>query len=66
MREIVKNFGFEPAEITVPAGTGARGPDHDGCGDVPAPFRWSGVYRYFCEFHGAPGGHDMAGAVDVK
>jgi plastocyanin len=25
-----------------------------------------GVYRYFCEFHGSAGGHDMAGTITVK
>jgi plastocyanin len=25
-----------------------------------------GVYRYFCEFHGSKGGHDMAGVVTVQ
>jgi plastocyanin len=25
-----------------------------------------GTYRYFCEFHGSKGGHDMAGVITVK
>ena len=29
-------------------------------------FDKAGVYRYFCEFHGSKGGHDMAGTVTVK
>jgi len=29
-------------------------------------FDRAGVYRYFCEFHGAAGGHDMAGVIIVK
>jgi plastocyanin len=29
-------------------------------------FRRPGVYRYFCAFHGSPGGVDMAGKVTVR
>jgi plastocyanin len=29
------------------------------------PFSKPGVYRYFCSFHGSPGGVDMAGRVTV-
>ncbi len=29
-------------------------------------FTRPGVYNYYCEFHGAPGGQDMAGTVIVK
>jgi plastocyanin len=31
----------------------------------PYSFRKPGVYRYFCSFHGSPGGIDMAGKVLV-
>jgi plastocyanin len=83
-RIIVKNFGFDPAEITVPAGTEVEWTDQGGRHSVQADDGWfksetmtvggtfkhrfdrPGVYRYFCEFHGAAGGHDMAGAVVVK
>ena len=83
-RIIVKNFGFDPAEITVPAGTEVEWTDQGGRHSVQADdgsfqseiltaggtfkhrFDRPGVYRYFCEFHGASGGHDMAGAVIVK
>jgi len=83
-RIIVKNFGFDPAEITVAAGTEVEWTDQGGRHSVEADdgsfqsetmtaggrfkhrFDRPGVYRYFCEFHGAAGGHDMAGAVIVK
>ena len=29
-------------------------------------FDHPGVYRYYCSFHGSPGGKDMAGSVTVK
>jgi plastocyanin/uncharacterized membrane protein YozB (DUF420 family) len=29
-------------------------------------FTKPGVYNYYCQFHGAPGGQDMAGVVTVK
>ncbi len=29
-------------------------------------FDHPGVYRYFCDFHGSAGGHDMAGVVTVR
>jgi plastocyanin len=28
-------------------------------------FTRPGVFRYYCEFHGSKGGHDMAGTVTV-
>jgi plastocyanin len=83
-RSAVKNFGFDPAEITVAAGTEVEWTDQGGRHSVQADdgsfksetmtaggtfkhrFDRPGVYRYFCEFHGAAGGHDMAGAVIVK
>jgi len=83
-RITVKNFEFDPAEITVPAGTEVDWTDQGGRHSVHADdgsfqseimtaggtfkhrFDRPGVYRYFCEFHGAAGGHDMAGAVVVK
>jgi len=83
-RITVKNFGFDPAEITVPAGTEVEWTDQGGRHSVHGDdgsfqsetmtaggtfkhrFDRPGVYRYFCEFHGAAGGHDMAGAVVVK
>jgi plastocyanin len=30
------------------------------------PFTKPGIYRYFCSFHGSPGGVDMAGKVTVR
>ena len=83
-RVIVRNFGFDPAEINVPAGTEVEWTDQGGRHSVQADngsfksemmttggtfkhrFDRPGVYRYFCEFHGAAGGHDMAGSVIVK
>jgi plastocyanin len=83
-RIIVKNFGFDPAEITVPVGTEVEWTDQGGRHSVQADdgsyksetmtsggtfkhrFDHRGIYRYFCEFHGAAGGHDMAGVVIVK
>ena len=83
-RIIVKNFGFDPPETTVPAGTEMEWTDQGGRHPVQADdgsfksetmtaggtfkhsFNRPGVYRYFCEFHGAAGGHDMAGVVIVK
>jgi hypothetical protein len=83
-RIIVKNFGFDPAEIRVPAGTDVEWMDQGGRHSVQADdgsfksetmaaggtfkhrFDRPGVYRYFCEFHGTAGGHDMAGVVIVK
>lgn len=83
-RILVKNFGFDPAEITVPAGAEVEWTDQGGRHSVQADdgsfksetmtaggtfkhrFDRPGIYRYFCEFHGAAGGHDMAGAVIVK
>jgi plastocyanin len=83
-RIIVKNFGFDPAEITVAACTEVEWTGQGGRHSVQADdgsfksetmtvggtfkhrFDHAGVYRYFCEFHGAAGGHDMAGTVIVK
>jgi plastocyanin len=80
----VKNFGFDPAELTVPVGTEVEWTDQGGRHSVQADdgsfksetmtaggtfqhrFDRPGVYHYFCEFHGASGGHDMAGMVIVK
>jgi plastocyanin len=80
----VKNFGFEPAQITVPLGTVVEWVDERGRHTVKADdgsfesstlisggkferrFDKPGVYRYFCGFHGAPGGKDMAGTVTVS
>jgi plastocyanin len=83
-RITVKNFSFDPAELTVPAGTEVEWTDESGRHTVHADddsfrseiltaggtfrhrFDRPGVYRYFCEFHGAAGGHDMAGVVNVR
>ena len=83
-RITVKNFGFDPAELTVPAGTEVEWTDQAGRHTVQADdgsfksdtltaggvfkhrFDRPGMYRYFCEFHGAAGGHDMAGVVNVR
>jgi plastocyanin len=83
-RITVKNFGFDPAELTVPAGTEVEWTDVAGRHNVQADdgsfksdtlaaggtfrhrFDQPGVYRYFCEFHGEAGGHDMAGVVKVQ
>jgi plastocyanin len=80
----VKNFSFEPAQITVPPGTMVEWVDERGRHTVKADdgsfesptllsrgkfehrFEKTGVYRYFCAFHGAPGGKDMAGTVTVS
>jgi plastocyanin len=80
----VKNFSFEPPELTVPAGTDVEWINQAGRHTVQADdgsfksdtltaggifkhrFDRPGVYRYFCEFHGTAGGHDMAGVVNVK
>jgi plastocyanin len=80
----VKNFGFDPPELTVPAGTEVEWTDQAGRHTVQADdgsfksdtltaggvfkhrFDRPGMYRYFCEFHGAAGGHDMAGVINVK
>ena len=80
----VKNFGFDPAELTVAAGTEVEWTDLAGRHNIQADdgsfksvvlaaggtfkhrFDRPGVYRYFCEFHGAAGGHDMAGVVTVR
>jgi plastocyanin len=84
VRIAVKNFGFDPAELTVPAGTEVEWTDLGGRHTVQADdgsfksevltaggtfrhrFDHAGVYRYFCEFHGAAGGHDMAGVVNIR
>jgi plastocyanin len=83
-RITVKNFTFDPAELTVPAGTEVEWANESGRHTVQADdhsfrsevltaggtfrhrFDRPGVYRYFCEFHGAAGGHDMAGVVNVR
>src|SRR4029077_8705333 len=75
----VKNFSFEPAQVTVPPDTVVEWVDERGRHTVKADdgsfestplvsggkferrFDKPGVYRYFCGFHGAPGGKDMAG-----
>jgi len=80
----VKNFSFEPAQITVRAGTVVEWMNERGRHAVKAEdgsfesgtlvsgdrferrFDKPGVYRYFCSFHGAPGGKDMAGTVTVS
>jgi plastocyanin len=80
----VKNFSFEPAQVTVPAGTVVEWVDEKGRHTVKADdgsfestplvsggkferrFDKPGAYRYFCGFHGAPGGKDMAGTVAVS
>ena len=80
----VKNFSFEPAQVTVPPGTVLEWVDERGRHTVKADdgsfestplvgggkferrFDKPGVYRYFCGFHGAPGGKDMAGTVTVS
>ncbi len=80
----VKNFSFEPAQVTVPPGTVVEWVDEKGRHTVKADdgsfestplvsgvkferrFDKPGVYRYFCGFHGAPGGKDMAGTVTVS
>jgi plastocyanin len=80
----IKNFAFDPAEITVSPGTEVEWTDEGGKHTVEADngsfksgpltagatfkhrFARAGVYRYFCEFHGSKGGHDMAGTVTVK
>jgi plastocyanin len=80
----VKNFAFDPPELTVPAGTEVVWTDQAGRHTVQADdgsfksdnltaggtfkhrFDRPGVYRYFCEFHGTAGGHDMAGVVNVR
>jgi plastocyanin len=80
----VKNFGFDPATITVSPGTEVEWTDEGGRHSVEADdgsfksgtltaggtfkhrFDRPGVYRYFCEFHGSKGGHDMAGVVNIK
>lgn len=80
----VKNFSFEPAQITVPPGTVVEWVDERGRHTVKAEdgsfesptlvgggkfehrFDKPGVYHYFCGFHGAPGGKDMAGTVTVS
>jgi plastocyanin/uncharacterized membrane protein YozB (DUF420 family) len=80
----VKNFSFEPAQITVPPGTVVEWVDERGRHTVKADdgsfesptlvsggkfehrFEKPGVYHYFCGFHGAPGGKDMAGTVTVS
>jgi plastocyanin len=84
VRIVVKNFGFDPAELTVPAGTEVEWTDEGGRHNVQADdgsfkseimtqggtfthrFDQPGSYRYFCEFHGSAGGHDMAGVVNVR
>ena len=83
-RITVKNFAFDPPELTVPAGTEVEWTDATGRHTVQADdgsfksdtltaggsfkhrFDKPGVYRYFCEFHGAAGGHGMAGVVNVR
>jgi plastocyanin len=80
----VKNFSFEPAQVTVPPGTIVEWVDERGRHTVKADdgsfestplvgggkfelrFDKPGVYRYFCGFHGAPSGKDMAGTVTVS
>jgi plastocyanin len=80
----VKNFAFDPADLTVSAGTEVEWTDVTGRHTVQADdgsfksetltaggtfkhrFERPGVYRYFCEFHGTAGGHDMAGVVNVR
>jgi plastocyanin len=80
----IKNFAFDPAEITVAPGTEVEWTDETGRHTVEADdgsfksgtltaggtfkhrFDRPGVYRYFCEFHGSKGGHDMAGTVKVQ
>jgi plastocyanin len=83
-RITVRNFSFDPPELTVPAGTEVEWTDEGGRHTVQADdgsfksdtltaggtfkhrFDRPGVYRYFCEFHGTAGGHDMAGVVNVR
>jgi plastocyanin len=83
-RVVVKNFSFDPPDLTVPIGTEVEWIDERGRHNVQADdgsfksstltaggtfrhrFDHPGVYRYFCDFHGSAGGHDMAGVVTVR
>jgi plastocyanin len=84
VRVTVKNFSFDPAQITVTPGTVVEWVDERGRHTVKAEdgsfesttlvggakferrFDKPGNYRYFCSFHGAGGGKDMAGTVAVS
>jgi plastocyanin len=35
-------------------------------GSFKHKFTRPGVFRYYCEFHGSKGGHDMAGTITVS
>jgi plastocyanin len=80
----VKNFSFDPAQITVSPNTVVEWVDERGRHTVKAEdgsfesptlvggakferrFDKPGTYPYFCSFHGAAGGKDMAGTVTVS
>lgn len=80
----IKNFEFEPKQLTVKAGTTVTWTNTAGSHTVTADngsfesptlsngqtysrkFSKPGTYRYYCSFHGAKGGSDMAGVVIVK
>jgi plastocyanin len=80
----VKNFGFEPKEVTIAAGGEVEWTDEGGRhtvnsddgsfksdtlvagGKFTHKFDKAGRYMYYCNFHGAMGGKDMAGVVVVK
>lgn len=83
-RITLKNFLFDPAEVTVRVGSVVEWNDTRGRHQIVADdgsfqsdvlllgaryqhrFTKAGTYRYYCRFHGEPGGKDMAAIVIVK
>jgi plastocyanin len=57
----------EGGKHTVEADDGSfKSKDLTAGGTFKHKFTKAGVYKYFCEYHGSAGGHDMAGTVTVK
>ena len=67
-RVVVRNFGFDQGgRHSVQADDGSfHSETLTAGGTFQHRFDRPGVYHYYCEFHGASGGHDMAGVVIVK
>jgi plastocyanin len=80
----IRNFRFEPKDLTIDAGATVEWTDVGGRHSIIADdgsfkseplkagerfqhkFDKAGSYAYFCSFHGAVGGHDMAGTITVR
>jgi plastocyanin len=57
--------GQRPHTVTADDGSFDRGTLQNG-GSFSQTFSEPGVYRYYCEFHGGPGGVGMSGVVTVE